>query len=181
MSKKILTQTLLFYLFRLIFANQKSLPVIMKKLFFFLVFIFPATIVFAQTDSANSNAAKNEPANILDTAAMAKVYVIRSTGHVGSAVNLRMLVNDSMLCKIRNNRYAVLYVKPGTHMFNATSWDKPASKDKFGLTVPVEAGKDYYFSMRIKTRFMNTEIFLEEITLNTAAPLLQKYKQDQCD
>lgn len=153
----------------------------MKKLFFILVFIFSITIVFSQTDSVNNNAVKNEPGKIIDTAAMAKVIVIRSTGHVGSAVNLRMLVDDAMLCKIRNNRYAVFYVKPGTHMFNATSWDKPASKDKFGLTVPVEAGKEYYFSMRIKTRFMNTEIFLEEITLNTAAPLLQKYKQDECD
>ena len=155
----------------LIFAAQiRALN--MKNLFFILVFIFTGTTLFAQTDSTKTNT---------DTAGMAKIYVIRSTGHVGSTVNLRLLADDVMRCKVRNNRYAVFYVNPGTHMFNATSWDKPASKDQFGLKMPVEAGKEYYFSMRIKQKFTGIEIFLEEITYNTAGPQLQKYKQDECD
>lgn len=153
----------------------------MNNLFLILLFIFAGTSLFAQTDSTNANAAKNLSDKIIDTGGMAKIYVIRSTGHVGSAVNLRLLVDDVMLCKVRNNRHAIFYVKPGEHMFNATSWDKPASKDKFGLKMPVEAGKEYYFSMRIKSRFAGIEIFLEEITYNTAGPQLQKYKQDDCD
>ncbi len=144
----------------------------MKNLFFCLVFIISGTTLFAQTDLTKVN---------VDTAGMAKIYMIRSTGYVGAAVNLRLLVDDVMYCKVRNNRYAVFYVKPGEHMFNATSWDKPASKEKFGFKLAVEAGKEYYFSMRIKQRFMGIEILLEEITYNTAAPQLQKYKQDECD
>ena len=142
----------------------------MKNLIFILVFIFSATVLFAQ-DSTKTN---------IDTAGMAKVYVIRSTGFQGSAVNLRLMVDDVLLCKIKNNHYAIFYVKPGTHVFKATSWDK-GSNDKAGFKMLVEAGKEYYFSMRIKPKFIDTEIFLEEITYNTAAPQLQKYKQDECD
>ena len=157
------------------------MPYNMKKLYLILLFNFAASVLLAQTDSTNTNPPKNGSSTTIDTAGMAKVYVIRSTGHVGSAVNLRLVVDDVMLCKIKNNRHAIFYVKPGTHMFNATSWDKATPKEKFGLKMAVEAGKEYYFSMRIKPRFMETEIFLEEITYNTAAPQLAKYKRDECD
>ncbi|HUS01552.1 MAG TPA: DUF2846 domain-containing protein [Chitinophagaceae bacterium] len=126
----------------------------MKNLFFILPFIFTGTLLFAQSDSTNSNAAKKSPGKITDTAGMAKIYMIRSTGYVGAAVNLRLLVDDIMFCEVRNNHFAILYVKPGIHMFNATSWDKPASKEKFGFRLSVEAGKEYYFSMRIKQKFV---------------------------
>jgi hypothetical protein len=147
----------------------------MKNFFLIVLFNCTTSLLFAQTDSTN-NAAK-----IIDTAGMAKIYVIRSTGYVGSAVNLRLVVDDVMLCKVKNNHYAIFYVKPGTHMFNATTWDKATPKEKYALKMAVEAGKEYYFSMRIKPRFMETEIFLEEITYNTAGPQLQKYKRDECD
>ncbi|MEO6453168.1 MAG: DUF2846 domain-containing protein [Ginsengibacter sp.] len=138
-------------------------------------------MLYAQTDSVSTNSASTGSDKTIDTIGMAKVYVVRSTGHVASAVNLRVLIDDVMLCKIKNNRYAVFYVQPGTHSFNATSWDKPASHEKYAFKMPVEAGKTYYMSMRIKARFLETEIYLEEITYNTAAPLLTKYKQDKCD
>lgn len=147
----------------------------MRKLLFILLLISSGNLLFAQ-DSANVNKTATT-----DTANMAKVYLIRSTGHVGSAVNLRLVVDDVMLCKIKNNRHAIFYVQPGTHVFYATSWDKSTPREKNALKMTVEAGKEYYFSMRIKTRFMETEIFLEEITYNTASPQLQKYKRDECD
>ena len=158
----------------------------MKNFTLVVLFTFTCTILFAQSDSTNAKPAETLPAKtksvkVIDTTTMAKVYVIRSTGHVGSAINLRVVVDDLMMCKVRNNRYAVVLVEPGTHMFNATSWDKPGSREKFALKMPVEAGKTYYMSMRIKPRFMETEIFMEEVTYNTAAPMLAKYKVDECD
>jgi hypothetical protein len=100
---------------------------------------------------------------------------------VGSAVNLRVHVDKQPYCKVKNNRYSVFYVQPGTHTFYVTTWDKANPNEKFGLKIPVEAGKTYYLSMRIKPRFATTEFFAEEITYNTAAPLLEKYKQDDCN
>jgi len=116
-----------------------------------------------------------------DTINTAKIYVIRSTGHVGSAVNLRVVVDDSMYCKIKNNRYAIFYVTPGEHTFYATSWDKSGTDEKLGMKMMLEPGKSYYLSMKIKARFFNTEIFVEEITYNTAAPMLEKYKEYSCN
>lgn len=150
----------------------------MKNLFFIVLFALAGTPLFAQADDAS---AKKGAAKIIDTTAMAKIYVIRSTGHVASAVNLRVVVDNVMMCKVRNNRYAVVFVEPGTHLFNATSWDKPGTPEKFALKVPVEAGKTYYMSVHLKQKFMSIDIWLEEITNNTAAPLLAKYKQDECD
>lgn len=148
----------------------------MRRFYLSLISFFVITNAFAQELSSKSDSTK-----IVDTVNMAKICVIRSTGHVGSAINLRVLVDEVPYCKVKNNRFALFYVQPGTHMFYATTWDKPAARDKFALEMPVEAGKTYYLSMRIKPRFMTTEIFLEEITNNTAMPFLSKHKQDKCD
>jgi hypothetical protein len=153
----------------------------MKQLFFIVLFATVPTLLFAQTDFTNAGRAATDSDKTVDTASMARVYVIRSTGHVGSAVNIRLLVDDVVFCKVRNNRYAQLYVQPGTHMLNATTWDKPGTPEKFALKLPVEAGKTYYLSLIIKQKFMGIEVLVEEITYNTAGPLLQKYKLDECD
>lgn len=153
----------------------------MKNFVLLLLLLVPGADLLAQTDTANSQSVKTDTTKIIDSSTMATVYVFRSTGHVGSAVNLRVMVDEVMKCKIRNNRYAVIMVEPGTHTFNATTWDKPGTPEKFGLKVPVEAGKSYYMSTRIKQKFVGIEILIEEVTYNTAAPLLAKYKKDECD
>jgi hypothetical protein len=142
----------------------------MKKVLLTLFIASISTALSAQTDSTNA----------IDTINTAKIYIIRSTGHVGSAVNLRITVNDSMYCKIKNNRYAVFYIAPGEHIFYASSWDS-GTDEKLGMKLTVEAGKTYYLSMKMKQRFFKNEIFVEEITYNTAAPQLEKYKQDGCN
>ena len=153
----------------------------MKNLFLIVLFNFAGTMLLAQ-DTTNNNLPTNGSEKMTDTAGMAKIYLIRSTGFAGSAINLRLMVDDVILCKIKNNRYAIFYVKPGTHLFSAGSWDKSVSKSKRdGLKMPVEEGREYFLSMRIKQKFAETEIFLEEITYNTAAPQLEKYKPAKCD
>lgn len=153
----------------------------MKKLLVIAFLSLACKGLYAQAEVNKTDTTIGETAKNIDTANAAKIYVIRSTGHVGSAINLRVLVDDVIYCKVRNNRFAVFHVEPGTHLFNATSWDKGGPSEKFALKMPVEAGKTYYMSMRIKQRFMTSEIFLEEITYNTAAPMLEKYKKDECD
>jgi hypothetical protein len=141
----------------------------MKIFFLNLLLVLLCSTCFAQNDNAKS----------IDTNNAAKIYVIRGTGMTGSAVNFRVIVDSIMYCKIKNNHYGIFYVQPGTHSFYATTWDASNPKEKLALTIPVEAGKSYYMSMRIKQRFFENQIFLEEITYNTAAPLLQKYKQHE--
>lgn len=153
----------------------------MKISSLYVLFALASTTLLAQTDTTSTSSTTTSPAKTTDTTNMAKLYVIRSTGFAGSAVNLRLVVDDVMMCKIKNNRYALVYVQPGTHLFNATTWDKPGTPEKFALKMPVEAGKTYYLTMHLKQKFMGLDVFLEEVTYNTAAPLLAKYKQDECD
>lgn len=136
-------------------------------------------IVFAFLFSAVS--AQPGGSGIMDTANAARIYIIRSTGVTGSAVNFRVLVDSVAYCKIKNNRYSVIYVNPGMHNFYATTWDAPKPKEKLALKIPVEAGKTYYLAIRIKERFFGNEIFTEEVTYNTAAPLLEKYQRVECE
>ena len=109
---------------------------------------------------------------------MAKVYVMRATGFAGSAINFRVVVDDDISCKIKNDRYAVFTLRPGKHSFYVTSWDAPKTKEKLGLEIPIEAGKTYYLNMILKKRFMGIEMYFEEITKNAATPLLEKLKED---
>ena len=135
------------------------------KNIFLLIFItlFSTKKIVAQNDSANSTA---------------KVYVIRSTGFKGSLVNLRIIIDDLLYCKIANNRYSVVDLKPGKYTFYVTSWDAPKKKNKLGLEIPVEAGKSYYLRIIFKERLLENQMFLEEITYNSAAPLISKYKEE---
>jgi hypothetical protein len=153
----------------------------MKNLVLATLFFFTCITLFAQADFTNITSAKTGITNSFDTTGMAKIYIIRSTGHVGSAVNLRVWVDSVMMCKVRNNRYAMFYVQPGMHAFNASSWDMAEPNSKIALKMPVEAGKTYYMSIHIKQRFFGIEISVDEITYNTAAPQLEKYKRDECE
>jgi len=146
----------------------------MKSFFVTLVFSFFLFHAQSQTDSIKNNS------KIADTANAAKIIVIRETGHIGSAVNLSILVDKINYCKIRNNRYTEFFAEPGTHVFYAKTWDQANVSEKLGLNIPLEAGKTYYLTAHIKPRFMSTDIFLEEVTYNTARPLMEKYKLDAC-
>jgi hypothetical protein len=110
--------------------------------------------------------------------ATAKVYLIRATGHTGSLVNFRTMIDNVVYCKLKNNRYAVVNIKPGMHNFYVTSWDMPKANEKLGLQIPIEAGKTYYLRMVLKKRFFESQMYFEEITQNSAAPLLTKYTED---
>ena len=137
-----------------------------KKLTIVIVLFFLAShMVMAQTDSSQ----------------LAKIYVIRSTGFGQSVVNFRLLVNNEIRCKIKNEHYSVFYLSPGTYVFNVTSFTV-GKKERLGLELPVEAGNTYYLNMVQRSKVLQTDLFVEEITRNSAEQLLVKYKEDKkCD
>ena len=112
----------------------------------------------------------------------AKVYLIRATGHSGSLTNMRAVVDDATNCRLKNNRYSIIYLQPGTHRFYATTFIAPRAKEALNVEVPMEAGKTYYLRMVRKLRTFKEELFFEEITANSAALYLEKLKEDtDCD
>ena len=113
---------------------------------------------------------------------LAKVYLIRATGYSGSLTNMRAVVDDATHCRLKNNHYSVVYLKPGTHRFYATTWVAPRTKEVLNIDVPMEGGKTYYLRMMRKLRTFKEELYFEEITANSAAPYLDKLKEDtDCD
>jgi hypothetical protein len=139
-----------------------------NTIFLLSILCFVTISTVAQSDSS-----KNK---------MAKVYLIRATGYNGSATNMRAIVDDETVCKIANNRYSIIYLSRGKHVFHATTFVKPKAKDKFNLEVPLEAGKTYYLRMIRKTRALTEDYYFEEITYNSASPYLEKLKEEKnCD
>lgn len=142
----------------------------MKKMIFLLMFNLAAGVIssYAQSDSAKTG--------------FATVYVIRATGSNGSAVNLRVYVDDEVYCRISNKHYSVLKIKTGTRTFYVTDWVKPKPDPRLGLELPLEAGKTYYLKMAVKKRFLELQFYFEEITKNSGLPLIEKYPEDtDCD
>ena len=137
----------------------------MKKAIAFIV----AGILISSTIVAQADTAKP---------ATAKVYFIRETGFVGSLINFRAKINDSVVCKMSNKRYSIHDIAPGNYTFYLTTWDMPKNK-KNGLDLEVEAGKTYYLRMVIKQKFFENIIYYQEITENSAAPLLAKCKLEE--
>lgn len=140
-----------------------------KTILFFCYFlvIFLSKNVLAQNDSLISTS---------------KIYIIRATGLDGTLVNFRVLIDDEVYCKISNNRYSVINIRPGRYTFYVTSWAKPKKKKPLGLELEVEKGKTYYLRIVIKDLYYKDPYYFEEITYNSAAPLLEKYKEDtDCD
>jgi hypothetical protein len=112
-----------------------------------------------------------------DTAHSAKVYIIRATGEDGALINFRVAVDDEIKCKIKNNRYKVIYMDPGKYTFYVVTWAQTNPSDDQGLTMELEAGKIYYLRMIAKKRYFSDPLNFEEITYNSAMPLLKKYKE----
>jgi hypothetical protein len=140
-----------------------------------LFLFFTTNCVKAQVDSVKLQADSVKPSS-------ARVYFIRKTGHLGSAINFRVFMDSSVVCKLSNKHYSVLEVIPGNHTFYVTTWDSPNPKKDFGTPITIEAGKQYYLKMNIRQRFFVAEVSFDEITYNSAKPLIDKLKLDSnCD
>jgi len=138
----------------------------MKKQFLLLLIIACPFVLLAQNDTTQA------------ASSTAKIYFIRETGFAGSAINFRAKINDSIVCKMSNKRYSIHDIAPGTYTFYVTTWDMPNNK-KNGMELQVEAGKSYYLRMVLKQRFFENVIYYQEITENSAAPLLAKCKLEK--
>ena len=113
------------------------------------------------------------------SAGMSAAFSIKETGFSASAVKLRAVTDDDVLCKISNNRYSIREIKPGTYKFYVTAWSS-AKMPKLALELPVEAGKTYYLRMVTQKHYWGgDQYFFQEITYNSAKPLLEKCEEEK--
>ena len=71
-----------------------------------------------------------------DPAANAQVYVIRDNNLMGWGFSLKVVLDDSIIARLRSGEYISFFVKPGFHSLGVS---EPT------ITVPLERAKTYYF------------------------------------
>jgi hypothetical protein len=66
----------------------------------------------------------------------AEVFVIRDNNFMGWGTSLRVVLDDTVIVRLRSGEYATFYVKPGFHSLGVST---PS------ITVPFEKGQTYHF------------------------------------
>ena len=100
----------------------------MKKL---IVIAFTALLIIScahgKTDSFPT---------VEDKSQAAEVFVIRDNNFLGWGASLKVVLDDSIIARLRSGEYVTFYVEPGFHSLGVT---EPS------LTVPFEKGRTYHF------------------------------------
>jgi hypothetical protein len=73
---------------------------------------------------------------VANTADAAGVYVIRDNNFMGWGFSLRVMLNESIIARLRSGEFVFFYVEPG---FHSVGISEPT------LTVPFVKGRTYYF------------------------------------
>ena len=100
----------------------------MKKL---IVIAFTALLVF----SCAHGKTENFP-TVDDRSEAAEVFVIRDNNFLGLGTSLKVVLDNSIIARLRSGEYVTFYVNPGFHSLGVT---EPS------LTVPFEKGHTYHF------------------------------------
>ena len=106
-----------------------------------------------------------------------QVYLIRSTGYTGSAVNYSFYVDGLLLCKLKNKSYSIHDLSPGNHTISVVSGGLSNGKKSPPLKITVVSGKVNYVSVVSTQSGYANKITCQEITQNSAEPLLAKAKE----
>jgi hypothetical protein len=105
--------------------------------------------------------------SVFSQASTGKVYLIRVTGYTGSAVNYRFYIDDRLVCKMKNKTISVV------------SGGLSNGKKSAPLKINVSADKTNYITVSSTQSGYVNKITCQEITKNSAEPLLAKAKQKQ--
>lgn len=101
-----------------------------------------------------------------------QICFIRSTGYEASAVNFRVFIDDSLVCKLRNKHYSQHTVSAGEHTVSGKNTGLTLDKGSTPLKVKVEGGKTTYISVVLASN----KVSCLEITQNSADEVLKKVK-----
>lgn len=106
-----------------------------------------------------------------------QVYLIRSTGYSGSAVNYLFYLDDSLICKQKNKSFSIHDVSVGEHTVNVVSGGVPLGKKSSPLKITVVEGQANYVTVVSTQSGYSDKITCDEITQNSAAPILAETTQ----
>jgi hypothetical protein len=103
-----------------------------------------------------------------------QVYLIRYTGYTGSAINYSFYIDDQLVCKQKNKSYSIHDMSVGEHTVSVVSGGISNGKKSTPLKFTVIEGKVNYISVVSTQSGYVNKITCQEITQNSAEPLLAK-------
>jgi hypothetical protein len=108
-----------------------------------------------------------------------QVYLIRLTGYTGSAVNYSFYIDDQLACKMKNKSFSIHDLPVGEHNVSVVSGGISNGKKSTPLKITVVEGKVNYVSVVSTQAGYANKITCQEITQNSADPILAKTKQKE--
>jgi hypothetical protein len=108
-----------------------------------------------------------------------QVYLIRVTGYTGSAVNYRFYVDDTLICKLKNKSFSIHNLPVGAHTVSVSSGGISNGKKSDPLKILVVEGEVNYISVVSTQSGYANKITCQEITKNSADPLLAKSTENK--
>jgi hypothetical protein len=106
-----------------------------------------------------------------------QVYLIRSTGYTGSAVNYSFYIDDKLICKMKNKLFSIHDLPVGEHTVSVVSGGISNGKKSTPLKIMVTEGKVNYVSVVSTEAGYANKITCQEITQSSADPILAKATQ----
>jgi hypothetical protein len=115
--------------------------------------------------------------NVFSQTKTGQVYLIRFTGYAGSAVNYRFYIDDQLACKLKNKSFSIHDLPVGDHTVSVVSGGLSNGKKSTPLKITVVEGKANYVNVVSTEAGYVNKINVQEITQNSAEPILAKTKQ----
>ncbi|NCD71155.1 hypothetical protein [Mucilaginibacter agri] len=106
-----------------------------------------------------------------------QIYFMRSTGYNGAAVNVRIYVDDQLVCKLKNNRFSIHDMAVGKHVVTVQPTGISNGKKSDPITVEVAEGKANYVNVVQRVSGYASYLSCEEVTQSSADNTLKKIKQ----
>jgi len=144
-----------------------------KSLFTCTAFALSLSLLaFNKTPSINKTATPQ--------ADSAVIYVYRVGQFLGASANWAMFVDETKLCKLSNNKYIRVVVKPGKHIVSSKQGGIAIMKKETDIEIEAEPGGEYFVACNVKTSFTRARLEMVEVTKGTGKKQLEKMTLDNC-
>jgi hypothetical protein len=110
----------------------------------------------------------------------AVIYIYRVGQFMGAGANWSMFVNEDKLCKLSNNKFMRVVVKPGKHTISSRIGGVGLFKKETEVQIEAEAGGEYYVACNIKQSFTRARLEMIEVTKGTGKKQMEKMTLDKC-
>lgn len=108
------------------------------------------------------------------------IYIYRVGQYAGAGANWAMFVDETKLCKLSNNRFIRVVVKPGKHVVSSRVGGVGLFKKETELELETEAGGEYYVACNIKQSFTRVRMEMIEVTKGSGKKQMEKMTLDNC-